>query len=233
MFFTGCPSVSFNPTKRSYISNILLHMSTECSPPLSKQHQTHEQVLHMGVADERQLILAAREGNHDAFRQLVERYMKQAYNIAHGFLRNHEHAEDVAQEAFVRVYHALPSFRGDAEFSTWLYRIVTNMALNRVKKEKAYGARFAFSQEREHNTPYAAQQETPENGELRTHIEKALHELPTLQRAVVLLRHIEGLSTKQVSGILACSEGTVKTHLFRGLKKMRTRLEYFRTEMAL
>ncbi len=207
-------------------------MSTDCLPVLSKHHQTHEQVLHMGVADERQLIIAAQEGNHEAFRQLVERYMKQAYNISHGFLRNHEQAEDVAQEAFVRVYQGLPSFRGDAEFSTWLYRIVTNMALNRVKKEKAHGARFALNEEREHHTPYAAQ-ETPENGELRTHIEKALHELPTLQRAVVLLRHIEGLSTKQVSGILACSEGTVKTHLFRGLKKMRTRLEYFRTEMAL
>jgi len=58
------------------------------------------------------------------------------------------------------------------------------------------------------------------------HIERALHELPTLQRAVVILRHIDGLSTKQVSGILRCSEGTVKTHLFRGLKKLRMKLRY-------
>ncbi|HTY57334.1 MAG TPA: RNA polymerase sigma factor, partial [Bacteroidota bacterium] len=68
--------------------------------------------------------------------------------------------------------------------------------------------------------------------DVRAHIERALHELPTLQRAVVILRHMDGLSTKQVSRILRCSEGTVKTHLFRGLKKLREKLEFLQEDLA-
>jgi RNA polymerase sigma factor (sigma-70 family) len=68
--------------------------------------------------------------------------------------------------------------------------------------------------------------------DVRAHIEKALHELPTLQRAVVILRHLDGLSTKQVSEILQCSEGTVKTHCFRGLRKLREKLEFLKSEPA-
>ena len=105
-----------------------------------------------------------------------------------------------------------------------------NLAMNRVKRNRARA-------EREVDTGHPAAQGTagPENvGEedLREHIERALHELPTLQRAVVILRHMDGLSTKQVSRILRCSEGTVKTHLFRGLKKMREKLEYLQQDMA-
>ncbi|MFN0158441.1 MAG: RNA polymerase sigma factor [Bacteroidota bacterium] len=185
----------------------------------------------MPVADERQLIIEAKEGNHQAFRQLVERHMKQAYNIAYGFLHHHELAQDVTQDAFVRVYHALPSFRGDAEFSTWLYRIITNLALNRMKMEKSRVQRFEANGNGELNA-ISRDSGSAENKELRDHVERALHELPTLQRSVVILRHLEGLSTRQVSGILSCSEGTVKTHLFRGLKKLRKRLEYFRTEIT-
>jgi DNA-directed RNA polymerase specialized sigma24 family protein len=74
--------------------------------------------------------------------------------------------------------------------------------------------------------------EYPPGEDMRAHVERALHELPTLQRAVVILRHIDGLSTKQVSRILQCSEGTVKTHLFRGLKRLRTKLDYLQEDAA-
>jgi len=180
------------------------------------------------AADEQQLILDAKAGSHDAFRQLVERYMKQTYNVAYGFVRSHQSAEDIAQEAFVRAHASLPGFRGDAQFGTWLYRITTNLALNHLKSRNRKGEQFVEDTAAVH-LPAQDHQEGY-NADRRFHIERALHELPTLQRAVVILRHVEGLSTRQVSQILRCSEGTVKTHLFRGLMKMKRKLEFLREE---
>jgi RNA polymerase sigma-70 factor (ECF subfamily) len=172
----------------------------------------------MSAADEQQLIAQIKEGHDGAFRLLVQRHMKQAYNVAFGFVSDHDDAEDVAQEAFVRVYQSIGSFRGDAVFSTWLYKIVMNLSLNKIRQRKSRAHREVELTDR-------VIEATPDQGHLehetRFRLERALHELPTLQRATVILRHINGLSTKQVSGILACSEGTVKTHLFRGLKRMR------------
>ena len=185
----------------------------------------------MTAADEQHLISRARDGSQEAFRILVERHMKHAYNVAFGFVGNHDDASEVAQEAFVRAHRALSSFREEAAFGTWLHRIVLHLAMNRVKKNRARV---------KHEVPAGDPEARSASGggehggdaDIRDHIERALHELPTLQRAVVILRHMDGLSTKQVSGILRCSEGTVKTHLFRGLKKLREKLEYLQEDMA-
>lgn len=184
----------------------------------------------MPAADERQLILDVQEGSHDAFRLLVERYMKQAYNVAYGFLHDHDDAEDVAQESFVRVYRSIKTFRGDSEFGTWLYRIVMNLSLNRAQQRKASRVRTAESFEVIENS-IQHDSGSAQEPDVRWHIERALHQLPTLQRATVILRHLNGLSTKQVSGVLGCSEGTVKTHLHRGLKKMKTMLYFLNGEL--
>ncbi len=181
----------------------------------------------MPVADEQVLITNVRQGSHEAFRVLVETYMKQAYDVAFSILGNHEDADDVAQEAFVRVHRSLASFRGESAFSTWLFRIVKNCSLNRLKQRKRKQGRevelaFADHEVVSLNTGTGQAEDT------RIYVERALHELPTLQRAVVMLRHMNGLSTKQVSKILDCSEGTVKTHLHRGLKKMRERLQFLK-----
>ncbi len=182
----------------------------------------------MAAADEQQLIEQIKQGNRAAFRVLVERYMKQAYNIAFGVLGTHEHAEETAQEAFIRLHKSIGSFRGDSEFATWFYRIVMNLSLNRLKSEQ----RRASREVRKESVLEQLSHMPTDNGQYREHLERALHELPTMQRAVVLLRHMDGLSTKQVSAILKCSEGTVKVHLFRGLRKLRTSLDYLRTEIA-
>jgi RNA polymerase sigma-70 factor (ECF subfamily) len=155
--------------------------------------------------------------------------MKQAYNVAYGFVRSHESAEDVAQEAFVRAHASLAGFRGDAQFGTWLYRITMNLALNHVKSRSRKGEQFVADTPLAH-MPAQDHQEAY-HADRRFHIERALHELPTLQRAVVILRHVEGLSTRQVSEILRCSQGTVKTHLFRGLMKMKRKLAFLREEV--
>jgi len=180
-------------------------------------------------AEEEQLILRAREGSRDAFRCLVERHMKSAYNVAYSFVNDHHGAEEVAQEAFIRVYQSLESFRGDSEFSTWLYRIVTNLSLNRLKQIRRRQEREVSSLTEEHVGSVEYTGAMP-GMEMSEHIERALHELPTMQRAVVILRHVDGLSTRQVSRILRCSEGTVKTHLFRGLEKMKKKLDYLQKD---
>ena len=183
----------------------------------------------MPAPDERELILRAKEGSRDAFRLLVERHMKGAYDIAHHFLGDHEDAQDVAQEAVVRVHRSLASFRGDAEFGTWLYRIVTNLSMNRLRQRKSRARIEVRTGEAAGDLPDGAVSGV-DRPDLAGHIEKALHDLPTLQRAVVMLRHLNGLSTKEVSSILNCSEGTVKVHLHRGLKKMKRMLHYIAAE---
>ncbi len=185
----------------------------------------------MPAADEQQLIQQAQQGSREAFRRLVESHMKKAYDVAYGFVNDHHAAEDIVQEAFVRIFQSLGSFRGEAAFGTWLYRIVTNQALNRVKQMQRERQRSVTKDEGEESMVAADDPaDSVEEVDVATHVERALHELPTLQRAVVILRHFDGLSTKEVSGILRCSEGTVKTHLFRGLEKMRKKLRYLQRE---
>lgn len=186
---------------------------------------TQNKEVWMPAARERELILRTKEGSHEAFRELVEIHMRQAYDLAFGFVNDHDDAEDVAQEAFVKVFHSIKSFREDAGFGTWLYRIVTNASLDRLKQRKRHTNRSVRIDQAE-QSPMMTHNPSVDSVDLAMHMERALHELPTLQRAVVILRHIDGLSTRKVSEILQCSEGTVKTHLHRGLKKMRSLLHY-------
>lgn len=183
----------------------------------------------MPAPDERDLIERAKEGSDGAFRSLVERHMRGAYDIAYHFVGCHDDAQDVAQEAFVRAHRGLSSFRGDAEFGTWLYRIVTNLSMNRIRQKKSR-ARFEVRSDELPPGLLGTDVSAAAQPDLTGHIETALHELPTLQRAVVMLRHLNGLSTREVGAILNCSEGSVKTHLHRGLKKMRKLLDFIETE---
>ena len=184
----------------------------------------------MNAPDEQRLILRIKEGDHGAFRILVERYMKHAYNIAYGFVNNHTDAEDIVQESFIRAYEAINGFRGDSNFNTWLYRIITNLSLNRLRQKKT--ARFqSIDVLNEVMLPCAVMPEDGSRSDVQQNLERALHELPTLQRAVIILRHINGLSTKQVSTILRCSDSTVKTHLHRGLKRMREKVNFLKDEV--
>ena len=184
----------------------------------------------MPAADEQHLLQEAKEGSRDAYRRLVERHMRQAYNVAYGFVHDRDTARDILQDALVRAFVALPRFRGDAEFGTWLHRIVMNLSLNYIRSATIRARRevpMTGATEPGHD-----QERERHSREMQIHVERALHELPTLQRAVVTLRHIEGMSTKQVSAILHCSEGTVKTHLSRGLTKLRSKLAFLQEDLV-
>jgi RNA polymerase sigma-70 factor (ECF subfamily) len=202
--------------------------STNPHPALSNPKKPPIRTKSMTDADEQHLLNEAKQGNRRAFGRLVERHMKRTYGVALRFVNDHHAAEEIVQEAFVKAYKAIGSFRGDAEFTTWLYRIVVNLSLNAAKKSKHHHlpleSATAFPL-----TPFRY----PDEDSVRTDlIRKALTDLPALQQQVVVLRHLEGHSTREVSRILKCSEGTVKTHLFRGLKKLRMKLEFLREELA-
>jgi RNA polymerase sigma-70 factor, ECF subfamily len=183
----------------------------------------------MATPGEGSLIDRCVSGDASAFRELVELHMRRAYDLAYSILGNHHDADDVSQETFVRVHRALPSFRAESEFTTWLHRIVTNLALDRCRQRKREFSRTVFLDDSYVASTMKSAEEMM-SADQSQQVERALHTLPTMQRAVVILRHMDGLSTKQVSGILRCSEGTVKTHLHRGLKKMYDLLQDLREE---
>ena len=187
--------------------------------------------------DEKALIRAAQEGDQDAFGQLVRAYDQSVLRLAMNLMRSTEDAQDVYQEAFLRVYRNLNSFRFDCSFHTWLYRIVTNLCLDQMRKRKV---RKEESSQVEGSDGLVDRMDTvqesrPEGdpmrsmfaGELRERIEKALGELTARERMVFELRHYQGLRLRNIGEMLGTTEEAAKNCLFRATQKMRMSLETF------
>ena len=175
--------------------------------------------------DDRQLIEDILAGDTIAFRTLVERHQRQVYSVAFAMLADHQDADDAAQEAFVQAFRHLASFRGDSSVATWLHRIAANAALTMLRSKRRHRERHVTL---DHPDASNLAEEPASNDHERVLLfEKILHELPTMQRAVVILRHLQGRSTREVSESLGVSEGTVKTHLHRGLLTLRRKILEF------
>jgi len=187
--------------------------------------------------DEKALIRAAQEGDQDAFGQLVRAYDQSVLRLAMNLLRSPEDAQDVYQEAFLRVYRNLNSFRFDCSFHTWLYRIVTNLCLDQMRKRKVRkeeSAQFEGADgpvDRMDTLQEARAEGDPQrsmfSGELRQRIQKALGELTARERMVFELRHYQGLKLRNIGEILGTSEEAAKNCLFRATQKMRAALVDF------
>ena len=188
-------------------------------------------------ADEKALIRAAQEGDQDAFGQLVRAYDKSVLRLAMNLLRSPEDAQDVYQEAFLRVYRNLKSFRFDCSFHTWLYRIVTNLCLDHMRKRKVRREESSqvegldgpvdrmdtFQESRADGDP----QRSLFSGELRQGIHKALSELTARERMVFELRHYQGMKLRDIGETLGTTEEAAKNCLFRATQKMRVALGDF------
>ena len=188
-------------------------------------------------ADEKALIRAAQEGDQDAFGQLVRAYDKSVLRLAMNLLRSPEDAQDVYQEAFLRVYRNLNSFRFDCSFHTWLYRIVTNLCLDHMRKRKVRREESSqvegldgpvdrmdtFQESRADGDP----QRSLFSGELRQGIQKALSELTARERMVFELRHYQGMKLRDIGETLGTTEEAAKNCLFRATQKMRVALGDF------
>jgi len=177
------------------------------------------------------LIRAAQRGDQDAFEQLVRTYDQSVLRLAMNLLRSPEDARDVYQEAFLRVYRNLHSFRFDCSFHTWLYRIVTNICLDQLRKRKVRKEETAVVEtsdgaiDRMESYEEDAAEANPErsmwNRELKQRIESALVGLTPRERMVFELRHYQGLRLRNIGEMLGTTEEAAKNCLFRATQKMR------------
>jgi RNA polymerase sigma-70 factor (ECF subfamily) len=182
-----------------------------------------------GNEEERSLIERSRRGDTAAFNNLVRRYERNVFNTAYRLSGSYDDAADIAQEAFVRAWNNLKSFRGDAAFSTWLYRIVTNVFLDDRKRKRARPHRSLeeemdlaeSSVTRQFEDPTPGPEEMAEGDERRRILEKAISSLPEAQRVMVTLYHTQGLAYEEIAEITQLPMGTVKSRLNRARLALR------------
>jgi len=186
----------------------------------------------MGNEQERRLIEASRGGDLKAFYQLVRRYERSVFNTAYRLSNSHDDASDIAQEAFVRAWNNLKSFRGDSAFSTWLYRIVTNVFLDDRKRKRAR-PHISLDQEleldessvtRQYEDPSPGPEAIMEGEERKEILAKAIASLPEAQRSMVVMYHTQGLAYEEIAEITQLPMGTVKSRLNRARLALRDRL---------
>jgi RNA polymerase sigma-70 factor (ECF subfamily) len=187
--------------------------------------------------EEAVLIRAAQNGDQDAFEQLVRAYDRSVLRLALNLLRSTEDAYDVYQEAFLRVFKNLHLFRFDCSFHTWLYRIVTNLCLDHLRKRKVRreesgvvetedGPRDRIDSMQE-NRAQGDPQRNLMNRQLSERIEAVLRQLTAKERMVFELRHYQGLRLRAIGEVLGTTEEAAKTCLFRATQKMRVALGDF------
>jgi len=187
------------------------------------------------------LMLRFKDGDQNAFNVLARRWEKPLLNLCYRFLQDIEKAKDVRQEVFLRVYKAAKRYKPSAKFSTWVYRIATNRCLDELRNEKR---RNEIALE----TPYQDKagrmwllEETladkstlpdkiAERNEIAQIVRQAIAQLPDQQRAVVIMRHYEGLKFKEIAEIMGCPESTVKSRMFYGMEHLRRLLSCLRTK---
>jgi len=181
-----------------------------------------------GASDDRDLMARLAGGDREALTPLVERHQRRLYRIALGYLRQHEDALDVVQEAFVKAFQAAGRWDGSADAGPWLSRITVNLAIDRWRRNRRRGQTFSPLAEGDHLEVLADPGPSPDRGvtrrEAADRLTLALAELPERQRAVVVLRHYQDLSLEEIATTLGMSLGTVKSSLHRALHRMRATL---------
>ncbi len=176
----------------------------------------------MNDIPEQQLVKAARAGDADAFETLVLRYEKRVYALALRMCGNPADAQEAAQEALLSAWQSLPFFRGEASFSTWLYRLTSNASVDLLRREKRQRAVSLDDGEMSLNIPddRLTPHEEAEQSELREAIRSGLKTLPDDYRAVLVLRELHQLSYQEISSALDVDLGTVKSRINRGRKRL-------------
>jgi RNA polymerase sigma-70 factor (ECF subfamily) len=174
------------------------------------------------TADDAALVAAAAAGSAAAFDVLVTRHRRAVYQICYRFVNHHEDAADLTQDAFVRAWRALPSFRGQARFSTWLHRIAVNVCLN--KRALRTPASEPIDAEAIEDRRQPRPGEALEAAERAAAVRAAVAALPPRQREALILRTYHELSLQEVADLVGTSVGAVKANVFHALANLRKRL---------
>ncbi len=186
-----------------------------------------------GAKDEAELVRRARAGDGRAFRIIMEHHNRCLYRIARSILRNDSEAEDAVQEAYVKAYVRLETFRGESSLATWLVRIAMNEALGRLRRQRPAAALHSFEPELPAaeiiRFPQMTAQDDPERTMAQRQIlhlvEQAFDNLPEIFRLVLMARVIEGMSVEETAELFGLKPETVKTRLLRARKLLRDQLD--------
>jgi RNA polymerase sigma-70 factor (ECF subfamily) len=176
-------------------------------------------------------------GDQTAFHELVGRYKKKIYYLAYDITGDHQEAEDISQEVFMKMYRSLKTFRKDAKMSSWLYQITVNTSIDSLRKKSSKPARSI-----DEFDPSFIQAELPaggsgayalnpvlttESAQIQEHISQALKKISARERTVFVMRHYNDLKLHEIAEILNITIGTVKSLLFRAIKKLRKELSTY------
>lgn len=179
------------------------------------------------------LIEKSKKGDISAFEELIETYQNKVFNIAYSMLNNYEDANDVAQEVFIRVYKSIKNFKGESSFSTWLYRITTNVCLDELRKRKNKNV-VSIDEDIPFDDGEVTRQivddgPTPdiiaEKKEVREIVNEAIGQLSEEHKTVIILRELQGLSYEEISKIINCPRGTVKSRINRARSALKNILK--------
>ncbi|MEH7414741.1 RNA polymerase sigma factor SigW [Neobacillus drentensis] len=173
------------------------------------------------------------KGDQDAFGEIVELYKNSVYQLCYRMLGNRHEAEDIAQEAFIRAYVNIKSFNQDLKFSTWLFRIATNLCIDRIRKKKPdyyLDAEVAGTEGLTMYSQISSDSPLPETEveglELQETVQKEILKLPEKYRSAIVLKYMQDMSLNEISEILNLPLGTVKTRIHRGREALRQQLRY-------
>ena len=181
------------------------------------------------------LVDASKRGDQDAFAQLVQRYQRRIFNLVFRMLQQYDEATEVTQETFLAAWQGLPSFRGDARFPTWLYRIAYNCSLKQLeqrKRDQALQLAIEAEQVLQHADDGMRADAELEAHDRQTMIQEQISKLPAKYRIVLVLRHLQEMTYEEMAEALTMPIGTIKTHLFRARNLLKERLEAFDRERS-
>lgn len=185
---------------------------------------------------ESRLVDQAKNGDRNAFREIVEDNKKRIFYLAYDLTGSQQDAEDLSQDVFIKAFRSMHTFKGEASIGTWLYRITLNTFLDQ-KRKKSYQAEKNQNPLDEHlqaepvfsGNPSSTNPETyAESKQIQMHIEQALEHLSPRERSVFVMRHMQGMSGKTVGELLRISEGTVKAFMSRAIKKLQNVLSVYK-----
>ena len=183
-------------------------------------------------ATDKEIIERVKGGEKEAYDLLVLKYQQRVINLISRFVKNHSDALDVSQETFIKAYRALPNFRGDSAFYTWLYRIAVNTAKNHltVQSRKITKSDYDVADiEQIEGNMSLTEQTTPESllvkDELQETILKTIENLPEDLKSAIMLREIEGLSYEGIAEVMECPVGTVRSRIFRAREMIDSKIK--------